>query len=361
MASQNQAALVELTVQNQKALVELKDAFYQMSSQNQEALAELKTDMAFVRTKVEANSRHAQQAAALMSGRQSTDAWLARMRAAPVDMVLLASMVSSLEDIGMYQTLWTALWAHFDSLARTDATFNRTLTELRARSVFDHEDKTQALFNQAIPWLIQQLDQMLGCAHVFRNTSSSHAPLQPQHKFDMSFVCKDAISANQDVHVIWTEFVMTAQLKRDLNDSTARTDAFSQIADGFCELHFKQKDRDREFAFISDAREFQIFVRTFSGDVEEIFTSGSLPLFTPNEPRVTTGFASLVNLFVTSAKMLGYSPCAVASVLPPILPDGFLEEGVSIIPHRTGHKTKPDVFFVGQVRALAVFFTSSLV
>jgi hypothetical protein len=86
---------------------------------------------------------------------------------------------------------------------------------------------------------------------------------------------------------------------------------------------------------------------------DEILTSGPLPLFTPDQPLVTAGFFSLLNLLVASAISLGYPPhSGVARPVPPLtLPDDFFAAGARVVPHRTGHGMKPNVFFIGQVRA----------
>lgn len=286
----------------------------------------------------------------ISSGRQTTEMWLGIMRGAKVDPLVWDSIFFPLRNLSQYHILWTALWKHFDSLALDDPYFSGVLSELRTNRVFASESETQALFNQAIPWLIAELDKMqIGLEIAFRDTSLKHAPSPPPHKFDMSFVYKDSSSTNADFQVLWNDLVMTGQLKRDLDENKDRSGALLQVSDGFCELRSQQKTRNREVAFISDARMFQAFVRTSVRGTDKVFTSGQLPLFTPNQDHASSGFISLVNVLIASAKALGFSPDSVASARVPTLPDRFLDDGATCAPHRIGHVTKPDVFFINQV------------
>ena len=147
---------------------------------------------------------------------------------------------------------------------------------------------------------------------------------------------------------------MFAELKHELSTSKHLNDALTQISDGLYELRSLQEGRDRECAFISDARIFQAFARTNVRGVDKILTTGPLPLFTPDEPHVSAGFVSLVNLLATPAKVLGFPPDSTASVRLPILPDGFLSDGALIVPHRIGRRPKPDIFRIDQVRTVDV-------
>ena len=298
-----------------------------------------------------ADGARVQSALEELSSRRMTTIRREAVRAAKVDMKIWNSIVTQLDDVVQYQTLWTALWAHFDSVALGDASFSSILTELRAKRVLSSEPETQAVFNCAIPWLIAELDRLqTGCDVVFRDTSKRNAPKLPLHKFDISFVYKGSTSVGAEYHVIWKDLVMTAELKRNLNPSKDFGNALIQISDGFFELRHQQKMREREFAFISDACVFQAFARTSVQGVDQVLTTGLLPLFTPDAALVTSGFVSLVNLLATPAKALGFPPECAAPLRLPTVPAGFLRDNAVIMPHRIGHSPKPDIFFIDQVR-----------
>jgi hypothetical protein len=308
----------------------------------------IRADVARVKFSVDDNVRLARVANATTSGRQSTEAWLKTLREAAVDTDRINSMCSKVRDPRLYEVLWASFWQYLDSLALSDTVFCQDYDQLRKSHIFADEKQTQAFFNRAITWLIARLSA-IGCELVFRDTSSSRAPVHPHHKFDMSFVSTSTISARDNVSVLWNEVVMIAELKQDLDNAVLRKEVLIQTANGLVELRAQQINREREFAFISDARGFQLFVRTDDRGSDEFITSGLLPLFTPSHSGPTAGFVVLVNLLVTTAAQLGLPPRADSSFKFPMLPKDFVDKKAQIIPHRTGSESKPDIYFVGQV------------
>jgi len=171
----------------------------------------------------------------------------------------------------------------------------------------EDEDSVQALLTELHLFFCERLGSQLVC----RDTHLNHAPLQPHHKFDHTFVDGRSSSSNLVKRVLWVEIVSFSELKRI--EGKLLMEVLLQTSDNFLEVFRKQPGRRFQFSFVSDAHKIDFF---YMDDQRQLRTTGLLPFLSSTE--ITSGLLLYCSFLKSSASQLGFQ-----TLTGPILPDSL--------------------------------------
>jgi len=187
-----------------------------------------------------------------------------------------------------------------------------------------------------------------------RDTHASYAPLQPQCKFDYTFVPRGSASAGEHVQVEWEDVALVVELKQSLVKEEQRKAVLVQLSDDVVQLFEKQPTREFAVGIASDARHLQVYRCCKSGKKTK---TDKLPMLLTTEAnglKKTDGLDLYIGLMHATEQGLGYF-----RPQPPHLPPSFRGPALRSTVRRS-NGTRPEVLRLEDDTVLKVHFVREM-
>lgn len=255
---------------------------------------------------------------------------------------LLSFFSSKLElvETSVAERCWSKMWNALNTSNDRDVKVGLELMaarDIKLKKGGKKEDFIQALMAQVHSVCCKELKSPL----VPRDTHLIHAPTQPHHKMDFTFVSQGCASASENERVSWMDVVTCDEYKSDF-ETEHYNEVRIQVVDNAMEIFRKQPDRKFAYAIIGCGRKLEMF-RVENEPALPVRRSGCLDFLLQSDTP-TDGFRLYCQLLSSSAETIGFTPFSV--LCPAAVSDAMQWENPRVSLQRRGPEGKPHVFSV---------------